>query len=60
MAMREAKLDLDALMRSAAEAKREIDRWPTWKREAAEATFVSRLPLQHRVESGARPKTKSG
>jgi hypothetical protein len=42
MAGRDAKFDLEALMRSAEEAKREIAKWPMWKQQVAAASFVSR------------------
>lgn len=42
MAHREAKLNYDALMLAAQEAKREVASWPSWKRQVAAASFVSR------------------
>jgi hypothetical protein len=42
MAGRNAKFDLEALMRSAEKAKREIAQWPMWKQQVAAASFVSR------------------
>ena len=42
MARRDAKLDFEALMRSAEQAKLEIASWPMWKQQAAAGYFVSR------------------
>jgi hypothetical protein len=58
MAGRDAKFDLEALLRSAERAKQEIALWPMWKQQVAATSFVSRPDRSQRADDAKPPVTK--